>query len=104
MTYNHEVLEVRRDATAAEVKSAYRRLARTLHPDVCTDPEATERFQDLGVAFRCMLEDLEVRAGQPAAFVPAEVRPAKPDMYTRDCTGVKLSRTPTRGTLTNGFI
>ncbi|EOD69128.1 hypothetical protein H480_07733, partial [Amycolatopsis vancoresmycina DSM 44592] len=29
----YEVLGVRRDATAADVKTAYRRLAKTMHPD-----------------------------------------------------------------------
>ena len=38
----YEVLGVARDADEAEIKKAFRRLARTLHPDVSTEPDAEE--------------------------------------------------------------
>jgi DnaJ domain len=40
-------LGVRRDANADEIKMAYRRLARELHPDVNPDPVAQERFKEV---------------------------------------------------------
>jgi hypothetical protein len=43
----YAVLGVRRDANADEIKMAYRRLARELHPDVNPDPDAQERFKDV---------------------------------------------------------
>jgi hypothetical protein len=43
--YN-EILGVPRDATHAEVKRAYRRLAKRLHPDRLRDPEAARKAED----------------------------------------------------------
>src|SRR4051812_35368285 len=48
----YEVLGVPRDASADEIKSAYRRLARRYHPDVNQDDhEAEEKFKEIGNAY-----------------------------------------------------
>lgn len=54
------VLEVRNDATAEEIKRAYRKLARELHPDVNQDPQAQNRFKDVTAAYE-VLSDPEKR-------------------------------------------
>lgn len=50
----YAVLGVRRDAGADEIKKAYRRLARELHPDVNPDPETQERFKEITQAYEVL--------------------------------------------------
>lgn len=58
----YEVLGVSRDATADEIKSAFRRLAREHHPDVNQgNPEAEERFKEIGIAYD-ILSDADKKA------------------------------------------
>ena len=49
-----------RSASADEIKLAYRRLARRLHPDVATNPQDGERFKEITVAYH-VLRDAERR-------------------------------------------
>jgi molecular chaperone DnaJ len=56
----YEVLGVRRNASADEIKRAYRRLARQHHPDVNPDPRAQEKFKEIGRAYE-VLSDPEKR-------------------------------------------
>ncbi|WP_336921715.1 DnaJ C-terminal domain-containing protein [Aquipuribacter sp. SD81] len=57
----YAVLGVPKDADAAAVKKAYRRLARTHHPDAnAGDPAAERRFKDVGEAYS-VLSDPEKR-------------------------------------------
>lgn len=52
----YEILGVSRDASADEIKKAYRRLARQLHPDVNPDPETQERFKEVSKAYEVLLD------------------------------------------------
>jgi molecular chaperone DnaJ len=57
----YEVLGVNRTATDQELKSAYRRLARSHHPDTNqNDPQAEEKFKELSEAYG-VLSDQEQR-------------------------------------------
>ncbi len=57
---HYDVLGVSRDASQEDIRSAYRRLARTHHPDVSDNPDAEERFKEVGEAFE-VLGDPETR-------------------------------------------
>jgi molecular chaperone DnaJ len=50
----YEVLGVRRDADEVEIKKAFRRLARELHPDVSEAPDAEERFKEAVEAYEVL--------------------------------------------------
>jgi molecular chaperone DnaJ len=56
----YAMLGVRRNATNEEIKRAYRRLARELHPDVNPDAGAQDRFKEITVAYE-VLSDPEKR-------------------------------------------
>jgi molecular chaperone DnaJ len=45
---------VQRDASEAEIKRAFRRLARELHPDVSDAPDAEERFKEVVEAYEVL--------------------------------------------------
>ena len=57
----YEVLGVKRDATEAEIKAAYRKLAHKYHPDVSQDPEAEKKFKQVAEAYQT-LKDPQKRA------------------------------------------
>ena len=50
----YEVLGLARGAGADEIKKAFRRLARELHPDVSTAPDAEERFREVAEAYEVL--------------------------------------------------
>lgn len=60
MSDHYKTLGVSRDASAEEIKRAYRKKARTLHPDVNPSPEAAEEFKRVAHAHD-VLSDAEKR-------------------------------------------
>lgn len=50
----YDILGVKRSATQAEIKSAYRKLARKYHPDVNKSKEAEQKFKDLNEAYEVL--------------------------------------------------
>ena len=51
---HYATLGVRKDAPPEEIKRAYRRLARQLHPDVNPDAETQERFKEITSAYEVL--------------------------------------------------
>jgi DnaJ-class molecular chaperone len=59
----YEVLGVSKKASAAEIKNAYRRQAKKLHPDANKhDPKAAARFAELNAAYEILGEEKKRRA------------------------------------------
>lgn len=57
----YEILGVDKKATEAQIKSAYRKLAKKYHPDVDKSPSAQEKFKDINEAYE-VLSDKEKRS------------------------------------------
>lgn len=74
----YSTLGLARSASEAEIKSAYRKLAKELHPDRNKDkPNAAERFSDVTKAYD-LLSDKEKRAQFDRGDIDADGNPANP--------------------------
>ncbi len=80
----YSVLGVARSAGEAEIKSAYRKLARKYHPDVSKERDAEEHFKDIAEAYQT-LKDPEKRAAydQLGKQRPGEEFKPPPDWQQR---------------------
>lgn len=50
----YEILDVPRDASQEQIRSAYRKLARRYHPDINQESDAEERFKEVGEAYEVL--------------------------------------------------
>jgi DnaJ-class molecular chaperone len=83
----YEVLGVPRSASADEVRKAYRKLAKTLHPDINPgDKAAEERFKEASAAYD-LLSDNEKRAKFDAGVIDASGAERPQQRYYRDFAG-----------------
>jgi curved DNA-binding protein len=103
----YEVLGVPRTASPEEIQRAYRRLARTLHPDVNSDPAAEERFKDVAEAYDVLSNPATRRRydafGADFRQVPEDV---DPESWARARTAAARGRPAAgsdRETWTGGF-
>lgn len=55
----YEILGVGRTATEAEIKKAYRQLAREYHPDVNSSPDAEATFKEINLAYGTLSDSLK---------------------------------------------
>lgn len=53
----YEVLGVSKNASAAEIKSAFRKLAKKYHPDVSKEPDAAEKFKEAQEAYAILSDE-----------------------------------------------
>src|ERR1700729_2348716 len=71
----YEILGINRKASAADIKSPYRRLAKKLHPDAKkNDPKAATRFAELNAAHE-LLEDEDKPRASDRGEIDAEGKP-----------------------------
>src|SRR5271155_3394819 len=71
----YEVLGVDRKASAADIKSAFRRLAKKLHPDANkADPNAASRFSEINAAYE-ILGEADKRKAFDRGEIDAEGKP-----------------------------
>ncbi|EJE98653.1 chaperone DnaJ, partial [Liquorilactobacillus mali KCTC 3596 = DSM 20444] len=57
----YEVLGVSKDASAADIKKAYRKLSKKYHPDLNKEPGAEEKFKEINEAYE-ILSDPQKKA------------------------------------------
>src|SRR5260221_5970298 len=77
----YEILGVKRDASADDIKKAYRKLAQKYHPDVSKDPKGEEKFKEVAEAYQT-LKDGEKRAAYDqlgSAYRPGQEFRPPPD-------------------------
>src|SRR4249920_2314926 len=71
----YEVLGVSKGASEADIKSAYRRLAKKLHPDANKhDPKAASQFAELNAAYE-IVGDADKRKAFDRGEIDAEGKP-----------------------------
>ena len=70
----YTVLGVAKGADAADVKKAFRRLAKQYHPDQSTDAKAKDKFAEVGAAYE-ILGDEKKRAAFDRGEIDAEGKP-----------------------------
>ena len=82
----YKALGVTRTATEAEIKKAYRKIAKTDHPDLNPDPRAQERFKAASAAYD-LLKDPEQRRRFDAGEIDAQGQEQQQRRYYRDYAG-----------------
>ena len=73
----YSVLGLAKTASAAEIKSAFRKLAKKFHPDQSKEPKAKERFAEIGQAYE-IVGDEKKRAAYDRGEIDAEGKPKAP--------------------------
>src|SRR3977135_2089776 len=84
----YEILGVSRDAAAEEIQRAYRKLARTYHPDMNKDPAAEGKCKEIAEAYAALSDPTTGKKnhafGHDFRSVPDDV---DPEMYRRARAG-----------------
>ena len=87
---SHAILGVPQNASPAEIKRAYRRLAMRWHPDRNTSPEATERFKQIQGAYDQLLAVDTPDSAETATPQEDEVAP-EPEVSVPKAADIRLN-------------
>ncbi|WP_417807058.1 DnaJ C-terminal domain-containing protein [Thioclava sp.] len=99
----YETLGVKKTATQAEIKKAYRKLVRTSHPDINPDDAGAEaRFVKVSAAYD-LLKDPETRARFDAGEIDASGQEKPQRQYYRDYADAQRSSRDSAGFDSAGF-
>ena len=103
-THLYELLGVSSTATTKEIKSAYRKRALKLHPDVNKAPDAAEKFNEVKQAYN-VLVDPKLREAYDAASTGKKSGSASDwsDAWSRATSGARTSSSSSSGYYGGGF-
>jgi DnaJ-class molecular chaperone len=82
----YEILGVGKKASAAEIKAAYRKLAKTHHPDLNPGKASEARFREIGAAYG-LLSDAEKRASFDRGEIDMAGQPRQQEFYRDQAAG-----------------
>lgn len=74
----YAVLGLKQFSEAQDIKAAYKRLAKVTHPDVCKEPDATERFRALQHAYELLKDDKQRRKYDVGLILQQRAAQAQP--------------------------
>lgn len=84
----YQVLEVGRDATAAAIKKAYRKLAKKYHPDSNTaDPDAKKKFEEVSEAYSVLSDPEKKKLYDQYGMAAFEQGAPDPEAYAKGFGG-----------------
>ncbi len=84
----YEVLGVQRNASAEELKSAFRKMARQYHPDVNKEHDAEERFKEINEAYAVLSDDEKRAAYDRYGHAGLNGMGGMPDFSTMDFSDI----------------
>ncbi|HLW90391.1 MAG TPA: DnaJ C-terminal domain-containing protein [Roseiarcus sp.] len=87
----YEVLGLAKTASAAEIKSAYRRLAKKFHPDQSKEPRAKDKFAEINSAYE-IVGDEKKRGQFDRGEIDAEGKPRHPGFEGFEGFGARRGR------------
>lgn len=90
------LLAVKRDASGADIKAAYRRQSKRFHPDVCKDDDAAEMFMKIQRAYEVLSNPMLRRKYEAGLVLAASLREPQYQQYK----AVNVWRSPLR----SGFV